>query len=241
MKLRITGLNRIAVLMTMLYCLSSCVKEALPPDCKKPGKPTINTPVSLKEGDTLRLSASGSSSGAQYVWSGPNNFYSSSPNPQINFATIANGGTYWLKALVGYCYSDSVSTIVTVKGDTTCNLGDNGAEFPNGSGGAFSMKTSCSSGSNGYQINSERVDSSISVLIKMAQKPTKRGVYTLTNNPNPANGQIFYQIKDIYGNIFYNTTFAPCYVKVGNGKINIVICQIPFEHIGVFSANISCH
>jgi len=226
------------MMAAMFLSMVSCVKEASPPDCKKPGKPTINASITLNEGDTIRLSASGSSSVAQYVWSGPNNFSSSSANPRINFASIANGGTYWVKALVGYCYSDSVSTTVSVKGDTTCNLGDNGADFPNG-GGPFSMTTSCSSGS-GYQINSQRVDSTLFLLIKMNQKPTKGGEYTLTNNSNPGNGQIFYQLKDIYGSIYYNNTFAPAYVKFANGKINVVICQVPFQGIGVFSANIAC-
>src|ERR1700722_475138 len=103
----------------MMLFMVACVKEASPPDCKKPAKPTVNAAqITINEGDTIHLVASGASSGAQYLWSGPNGFYSTSSHPQVNVATIANGGIYSVKVLVGYCYSDSVSINVTVNGDT---------------------------------------------------------------------------------------------------------------------------
>ena len=64
--------------------------------------------------------------GATYYWSGPNFFYAEGPNPVLHGVSIFNSGDYWVKARIGYCYSDSVATNLLVKSDSTCQLGDNG-------------------------------------------------------------------------------------------------------------------
>ena len=231
---------QLIIASTIILYTSSCVKDGMPPDCKKPAKPSLtNANVSAKEGDSIQLHASGPS-GAQYLWSGPNGFYSTSANPSLSNITIANNGQYWVKTLVGYCYSDSVAETVTVISDTTCSLGDNAAVFPNGSAGPFRILSSCNIGSNGsYSISSSNADSSVFVTVTFNSKPTKGSVYTITNNTNPPSGQVFIQLKDQYG-VKYSNVNGVAYVKVSSTKLNVVICQVKFENIGVFSANMAC-
>ncbi len=232
---------QVFILTGIIFYASSCVKDGLPPDCKKPGKPTIQaTNISINNSDTLKLNASGPSN-AQYIWSGPNGFYSTSSNPVLASVSIANSGIYWVKILVGYCYSDSVPTNVNVISDTTCSLADNGAIFPNGSSGPFTLTTSCAVSSNGnYQINSKKADTTLFITVKFSQKPTKGAKYSLTNNSNPGNGQVYFALKDQNG-ITYTNKNGVAYVKVGTNKLNVVVCQVRFDNIGVFSANIACN
>ena len=229
------------ILPGIIFFSISCVKDGMPPDCKKPAKPTIpSASISVNNGDTLKLHAS-APAGAGYVWTGPNGFYSTSSAPVLAAVSIANSGTYWVKVLVGYCYSDSVATNVNVISDTTCSLPDNGAVFPNGSSGPFTLSTSCALSSNGsYQINAKKTDSSLFITIRFSQKPNKGGKYNLTSNSKPGSGQVYYELRDQNGIIYTNNT-GVAYVKVGTNKLNVVICQVRFDFIGVFSANIACN
>jgi serine protease len=62
------------------------------------------------EGQSISLTSSG---GASYTWSGPNNYTSSSQNPQINNASSLNSGSYTVTVSTGNC-SDVASVNVTV-------------------------------------------------------------------------------------------------------------------------------
>lgn len=70
---------------------------------------TSNTPIC--SGQTLNLSTSSSGS---YQWSGPNGFSSTSQNPSIPSATVANSGTYNLYIVQGGCTSATASHNVVV-------------------------------------------------------------------------------------------------------------------------------
>ncbi|MBC7449479.1 MAG: hypothetical protein H7330_15620, partial [Hymenobacteraceae bacterium] len=83
------------------------------PACVLP-TPTIvsNSPVCA--GQTLTLSATNVSTGAGYVWSGPNNFFSTDPTASIPNATGANGGQYTLIVANGNCESGRATTTAVV-------------------------------------------------------------------------------------------------------------------------------
>lgn len=68
---------------------------------------------SICAGSNLQLGAA-PLSGANYSWSGPNNFSSTQQIPVISIATVANSGTYTLIYTVGNC-SAQAATTVTVK------------------------------------------------------------------------------------------------------------------------------
>jgi len=227
------------IIIGLILIAISCVKDNTPADCTKPANPTVVKGFTVNQGGSIQLSASGVN-GAKYSWSGPHSFSYDGTNPVINNANIYNSGNYWVKAQVGYCYSDSVSVNVFVKSDSTCNLGDNGADFPNGSSGPFTMHSACSTGANNtYQINSSNADSSLLITIILKQKPQVGGAYTLTDNPSPADNEVFYQAQGSVGGNFYSKGNI-AYVKVKNGQVNVIICSTNFAGLGVLSANITC-
>ncbi len=70
-----------------------------------------NSPVCA--GDTIRLFASASPSGINYLWSGPNSFTTFTQNPVITNAAAANAGKYYISYLLNGCNAyDSVSVVV---------------------------------------------------------------------------------------------------------------------------------
>jgi len=70
-----------------------------------------NSPICV--GDALQLNAS-NVNGANYTWTGPNGFTSTSQNPLIDPVTSADAGTYSVIAIVNGCSSAPSSTNVTI-------------------------------------------------------------------------------------------------------------------------------
>ena len=65
-------------------------------------------------GDVLNLEASVIPNATSYIWSGPNGFSATTPNPVIPNVTAANAGQYNLMVMVGNCASAMNSIEVTV-------------------------------------------------------------------------------------------------------------------------------
>lgn len=70
---------------------------------------STNSPVC--SGMSLNLTASG---GNQYIWTGPNNYYSTHQNPVINNVLPAYSGIFEVKAVTAFGCTDSVTTPVTI-------------------------------------------------------------------------------------------------------------------------------
>jgi hypothetical protein len=227
--------------LVALLTVFSCVKESKPPDCTKPPAPTVKRSITVNEGDSIHLTASGVN-GASYSWSGPNKFYSTGANPVIANASIIHNGIYWARQQSGYCFSDSSATEVFVKTDTTCRLSDNGADFPNGGRGLFTIFTTCSTNTAGaYIIHASNADSSILIDAAFKQKPVHGGQYFLTDSQNPAENEVYFRVTSTFlGSEFYSKG-SLAYVKVGSNKVNLVVCMVSFKNLGVFSANIACN
>ncbi len=65
-------------------------------------------------GDTIRLFASSTTTGVNYLWSGPNSFATFTQNPVITNATSINGGWYHISLLHNGCtVTDSVNVVVS--------------------------------------------------------------------------------------------------------------------------------
>jgi hypothetical protein len=79
-----------------------------------PVQPTAGSNSPVCERDTIMLTASTSTPGVLYNWTGPNSFSSTQQNPNIYNAVFANAGTYTVKAISGSC-SSSRTTIVSIK------------------------------------------------------------------------------------------------------------------------------
>lgn len=80
-----------------------------------PADPVITTNAPICEGSTLTLSTP-TVSGAEYYWTGPNNFISGSGLSTISIAntTVANAGIYSLTLKVGDCSSNVVTKRVDI-------------------------------------------------------------------------------------------------------------------------------
>ncbi|OSZ79165.1 hypothetical protein CAP35_13195 [Chitinophagaceae bacterium IBVUCB1] len=77
-----------------------------------PAKPIAmsNTPVCT--GDTLSLSASTSTSGVSYSWSGPSSFSSTTQNPSLSSIGTSQAGDYIVTVIVNGCSAGDTETVV---------------------------------------------------------------------------------------------------------------------------------
>ena len=79
-----------------------------------PAAPTMSSNSPLCVGASLNLSASSSTPGVTYQWTGPNGFSTTIQNPVINPVVLADSGYYIVKAILNGCKSAD-TTHVTVK------------------------------------------------------------------------------------------------------------------------------
>jgi gliding motility-associated-like protein len=78
-----------------------------------PSSPTVSSNAPLCDGSPLSLNA-GNVAGANYSWTGPNNFSSSVQNPSINNVGTASSGIYSVTATLNGCTSSASSLTVVV-------------------------------------------------------------------------------------------------------------------------------
>lgn len=78
-----------------------------------PNPPTINSHLTLCEGEDAQFSAS-YVTGVTYHWYGPNGFSSNEQNPLIADVSTAQAGEYFLEVKLGACKSSIVSTVLEV-------------------------------------------------------------------------------------------------------------------------------
>jgi len=88
-----------------------------------PNAPLVTNNGPLCEGSVLNLSAS-TISGANYSWTGPNSFSSSSQNNSINNVALASAGAYYVAATVNGCSGPAASTSVMIDQRSIANAGN---------------------------------------------------------------------------------------------------------------------
>jgi hypothetical protein len=86
----------------------------------RPVKPIASNNGPVCAGQSLNLSASSTTSGVSYSWSGPNNYAANLQNPIISPATLSHTGTYIVTA--GLLGCTSKDTIVVTVLDTNANF-----------------------------------------------------------------------------------------------------------------------
>jgi gliding motility-associated-like protein len=87
-----------------------------------PNAPLITNNGPLCEGSILNLSTS-NTPGANYSWTGPNGFTSSSQNNSILSVTAANKGIYYVTATTNGCTSSAANTSVIIDQPAIANAG----------------------------------------------------------------------------------------------------------------------
>lgn len=78
-----------------------------------PATPTASNSGPVCAGASLDLTASSTSSGVSYNWTGPNNF-TNIQNPNIAVTTLNDSGVYTVVAVAGVCASAPATTTVTI-------------------------------------------------------------------------------------------------------------------------------
>jgi hypothetical protein len=91
-------------------------------------KPNVSSPATITvcEGNTLNLSASSTTPGVSYAWTGPNGYYASTQNPSVTFITLAANGTYTVTSSLYGCDATSNTTVSVVAAPTGVNAVSNG-------------------------------------------------------------------------------------------------------------------
>lgn len=97
-----------------------------------PGKPSITANTPLCDGDTLKLSATSSTNGANYIWWSTAGLSSSIQNPIIINTKTSHTGKYFAQTEQNGCYSPTDSLDVLVKQTPTPTLLPNSPICENG-------------------------------------------------------------------------------------------------------------
>lgn len=100
-----------------------------------------NSPVC--EGKTIQLTASSTTTGVSYNWTGPGGFNSSTQNPSITSATLTNGGNYIVTASSNGCSAKDTAVVVVTPGPSNPIAG---ANSPVCTKGTINLTTSSSTG-----------------------------------------------------------------------------------------------
>ncbi|MDP4225653.1 MAG: FISUMP domain-containing protein [Bacteroidota bacterium] len=105
---------KLLVITFLFFELSACRRDN--GSCVQPDTPvpTSNSPV--PQGGTLKLSVN-SVTGATYLWQGPNNFRSTTQNPEISNFSEANAGQYSVYIILNGCKSETVYITVELSND----------------------------------------------------------------------------------------------------------------------------
>jgi gliding motility-associated-like protein len=103
---------------SIIAALSGCPSNSVGPftlvNPLVPATPIAGSNSPLCEGNTLNLTATTSTSGVTYLWTGPSSFTSTLQNPSISNITTAANGRFYISAKINNCVSlpDSVDVII---------------------------------------------------------------------------------------------------------------------------------
>lgn len=118
-----TGLVTMNALLAGTYSnitatLNGCVSNIAGPftllNPTPPNAPTINSNSPLCSGNTLNLTATSSTAGAIFSWTGPSSFTSNIASPTIPNVNVTNTGVYTVIATIAGCASSPVQVNVVV-------------------------------------------------------------------------------------------------------------------------------
>ncbi len=113
----INGLNS-GTYTNVYVVLNACPSNEAGPftlsDPSQPATPIAGSNSPLCSSNTINFTASSTTTGVTYLWSGPGAFSSSLQNPTITNATIANAGNYFVTTSLNGCTSLAATVSVVV-------------------------------------------------------------------------------------------------------------------------------
>lgn len=208
-------------------------------DPNPPAVPVAANNGPVCSGNNLNLTASSSTTGVTYSWSGPASFSSNQQNPVINNAQLNRAGTYSVTASLNGCVSAAASTIVVVNPTPVLTASSNSPVCENGTiqlngtvapaGGIVVW-----SGPNGF--NATGLNASIANASLAAS-----GTYTLTSSLNgcpatPATVNVLVRPTPVIN----NTVFAqPTSCTIADGSITLqgLIASTTYQVNYTFNGN----
>lgn len=139
-----------------------------------------NSPVCV--GQAISLTASSTTGGATYSWSGPNSFSSTTQNPTISNATAAATGSYFVYAYLNGCQSAASGSVnVTVKPLPNAPTVSSNSPVCSGAGNTLNLTASSTTPSVTYSWTGPNAFSSSSQNPSVTSPTTAAsGTYTAT-------------------------------------------------------------
>lgn len=123
---------------------SGCSSTSLPVSVTvnaAPTAPVLTTNSPICAGQTLTITASTPASGATFVWSGPNGYFSTSQNVSLSNATTAASGSYSVTMTVNGCTATASTTAVVNTTPTTPTAINGPTTVCTGSTATYSVPT----------------------------------------------------------------------------------------------------
>lgn len=191
---------------------------------------TSNSP--LVPGGTLQLNTPSFGDGANYEWSGPNNFVSNLQNPTVANVTTTMAGDYKVKAVIGICESpETTTTVEIIAPNIPCTPVNNkltvqSSVVPN-SVTFNSIYTSTSGGS--FEIRAGGSNADLTIEFHSTATPTP-GIYSISNDCPTSfltSGQVCVSL--VFSNNYSVAHSGSVYIANENGHLTATFCEIDFQ------------
>lgn len=147
-----------------------------------PAAPVAGSNSPVCSGNSINLTASSTTPGVTYSWTGPGGYNTMVQNPTRTNATLAMSGTYTVTAAVGACPAAPVTTQVVVNQTPTAPTATNNG--PLCAGAALDLFASSQAGAT-YQWNGPAgYNSTVQNPILLGTTTANAGAYTVTRTMN---------------------------------------------------------
>lgn len=235
-------LSRLTALLLCSCMFTSCVKEILkkidPGPCEDVAELHTSAFTPVEKGQAINI-AIPPLDDVNYLWRGPGNFESYSPNTTVtDYADYSHRGWYYVTISHNECDTRYDSVYVDVKfpqGTSECTLTNNTADFSGAVllGDQSYSYVSFGPGLSGYEItgNSSNGDMRITASPYWRTHDFEDGIYYTTNDPLPDEADIDrIYITNVNQNIFWTAEADKAvYISHVGGKPRISFCNISFS------------
>jgi hypothetical protein len=222
----------LGLLLLLCVSFSSCQKikdlfgeEEDPFECKNLVALKVTpTPNPVTSGSSFQLMLNETHTGSTYIWTGPNGFTSSDPEPTINVALSSHRGKYSVEEVTVYgCRIKATSDSVVVNlGTPACTPANNTSTIA--SAGTTTYSSGMHGGTTGGVYRFTANGSNGDAQFDFTSRPVA-GTYTVTNDPSPDPGEVYVGFVAISS--WWGASSGKAYVTVTNNKVKITFCSIP--------------
>lgn len=225
-------MKKIYLFLLLTSVLISCEKSD-PVECYLIDKPIITSNSPVISGNDIVLSSNSNDNlnGGKYIWTGPNGFTSTEPNPIISNASIDMIGEYKLKYKRGICETEEVSTNidVIVNNSVTCTPNNNKGIFTDLFYNVSYYYISTGVSNNQFYLYAGGSETNLTITFSNNNSPIN-GIYSIVPSSSTlSQGQVYVTMKRGYSNqLTYTAKTGDVLVSKVNGKLYAILCNVPF-------------